>query len=73
MFLQPRVFTLTQDLPASHKDNYSPWDLKKGDTLYECVKHLYGCIDTREGIGLTKDPEGGYPGHQIPWYAVEQL
>lgn len=46
--------------------------LKKGDIVYRCLQHMYGCISP-SGIGCTKDPNGGYPFFEVPKNALEPI
>ena len=52
-----------------------PWlipSLKKGDIVYECVRHTYGCI-SGHGTACTYDPEGDYPFFELPTSALKPI
>ena len=49
-----------------------------GATVYECMKHDYGCAndDTRatriEHISVTENPNGDYPFFTVPLHQLEE-
>lgn len=68
-----RRYRLTRDLPASEPGNFFPRDLKAGEVLYDCTgAYARTNVDFSRGACLTEDPEGGYPGYEVPLSAVEE-
>lgn len=69
-----RQYRLTADLPADAPGNFFPRDLKAGDLLYQCYgAYAVTNVDQEAGVCLTEDPDGGYPGYEVPRNAVEEV
>jgi hypothetical protein len=69
-----RQYRLTVDLPADAPGNFFPRDLKAGHVLYQCYgAYAVTNVDQEAGVCLTEDPDGGYPGYEVPRNAVEEV
>lgn len=67
-----RQYRLTRDLPAAVPGNQFPRDLRAGDLLYRCTAPYAASLAGDAGVMLTEDPDGGYPGYEVPLSAVEE-
>jgi hypothetical protein len=67
-----QLYRLARDLPAAADGNWFPRDLKAGETLHLCTAPYIADCATRGGVMLTEDPEGGYPGYEVPRAAVQR-
>jgi hypothetical protein len=67
-----RLYRLTRDLKAGTPGNQFPRDLIAGDLLYRCTAPYAASLNGGDGVMVTEDPDGGYPGYQVPLGAVEE-
>jgi hypothetical protein len=69
-----RRYRLTRDLPAGEAGSFFPRDLKAGAVLFECQgAYAVTNVDFSRGACVTEDPDGGYPGFEVPLSAVEEV
>jgi hypothetical protein len=67
-----RRYRLTRDLPMGEPGNFFPRDLMAGEIVYRCDgAYAVTNVDLNIGACVTEDPDGGYPGYQVPLSAVE--
>jgi hypothetical protein len=67
-----RLYRLTRDLKAGTPGNQFPRDLMAGELLYRCTAPYAASLAGDAGVMLTEDPDGGYPGYEVPRSAVEE-
>lgn len=69
-----RRYRLTRDLPMDEPGNFFPRDLMRGELVYECQgAYAVTNVDLAVGACVTEDPDGDYPGYQVPLSAVEEI
>jgi hypothetical protein len=67
-------YRLTRDLPSNTPGNCFPRDLKAGELLYRCTAPYAASLARGDsGVMLTEDPDGGYPGYEVPLSAVKAV
>jgi ADP-ribose pyrophosphatase len=69
----PSMYRLTRDLPQDEPGNFFPRDLRVGDLRYRCIAPYAASLAGDDGVMLTEDPDGGYPGYEVPLSAVEAV
>lgn len=64
-------YRVTRPVLKDDEHNYSGKDVAEGEILYAATRPTYGCVDTCNGIALTRKPDGDYPFFEFPLDAVE--
>lgn len=59
---------VVRDVSSDEEGNYYPYDVKKGDTVFELLAPTYG-VCSPNGIMISEKP-GKYPGYEFPKEAL---
>lgn len=70
--IKPQKYVITREV-TQEECHWLEGGIQPGEYWYKCLGPDYGATNTNNGISLTRDPDGDYPGYEVPYTAIEEV